>query len=152
MSPISTVNDDVRVKKFIIAAVEYVTQWTVAQVLVYHTGNNIGSFVGKEIVTKLGAQKLLITDGGPELVVNTTKVYLNKHGINQSFITPYHLQANGRVESINGSLTQDLAELTANSPRAWAQHLQTVLMVCWVCINPCTGVSHKRPSSETAPY
>ena len=146
-----TPKNNTHCKKYIITAVKYVTRWTVAQAVVNHTGKDIRRFIGKEIVSKFGAPKLLITDGGPKLVANATKVYLAKQGIGQSVTTPYHPQANGRVKQLNGSLTQALAKLTANNPLAWAQHLPTALMVCRVQVNRGTGVSPYKAVFGTNP-
>lgn len=118
VGPMPTAKNDDHCKNYIITAVKYVTRWTVAQAFVHHTGNDIRRFIGKEILSKFGAPKLLITNGGPELVANATKVYLAKQCINQSVTTPYHPKANVRVEKLNGSLTQALAKLTADNPLA----------------------------------
>ena len=151
VGPMPTPKNNTHCKKYIITAVEYVTRWTVAQAVVNHTGKDIRRFIGKEIVSKFGAPKLLITDGGPKLVANATKVYLAKQGIGQNVTTPYHPQANGRVKRLNGSLTQALAKLTADNPLAWAQHLPTALMVCRVRVNRGTGVSPYKAVFGTDP-
>lgn len=82
--------------KNIITALEYVKRWNLAQTVVKHTGNNVWRFTGKEIDSKFGVPKLLITGSGPKLVTNATKVHLANLEINQSVTTPYYPQFNGR--------------------------------------------------------
>lgn len=76
----------------------------------------------------------------PQSSPDAKKIYLTKHSINQSVITPYCLQAKGRVKRLSGSMTKDLAKLTADNPRAWAQHLLTFLMIWQVHFNCSTVV------------
>jgi hypothetical protein len=128
-------------KKYIITAIDFATRWPVAQAVKQHNGNNVCWFIGKEIIAKFGQPELLITDGGKELTSKDTKVYLAKQGVNHIVTKPYHPQANGRVEQLNGSLTQALAKLTAREPGSWAQQLPTALLVCRARANRSMGFS-----------
>lgn len=80
-------------------------------------------------------------DGGPEIFVNATKVYLDKYCIHQISKTPYHLQCKGQIKRLNGSLKQALSKLTAKKPQSLAQHLLTAHMVCRIQVNQSTGIS-----------
>lgn len=73
VGPMPTTKNNAHAKKYIIATVYYVTQWKIAHAVVQSTGNDIQQFVGKEILSKFGALKQLITDGDPKLVTNATK-------------------------------------------------------------------------------
>lgn len=83
-----------------------------------HTRNNIRRFIEKEIVNEIKTPKLIITDGGPNIVANATNAWLDKQGISQKVTTPYHSQANGRIDRLNRSLTMALEKLNANNARA----------------------------------
>ena len=126
-------------KKYIITAIDYATQWPVAQAVKNHTGNDIRRFIGREIIAKFGQPELLITDGGRELVANQTNAYLAKSGVEHIVTTPYHPQANGRVKRLNASLIQALAKLTAGQHADWSSQLPTALLVCCTCTNRSTN-------------
>ncbi|KAJ9069263.1 hypothetical protein DSO57_1020211 [Entomophthora muscae] len=63
--------------------------------------------------------------------------------------TPYYLQANGRVEWLNGSLVQMIAKLSQEHPDAWTEHLPTALLILQARINRGTGFSPSTLAFET---
>lgn len=95
VGPIPKASND---KKYIITAINYATRWPIAQAVKNHTGNDIQHFIGREIIAKFGQPELLITDEGRKLVANKTNAYLAKNGVEHIVTTPYHPQANERVE------------------------------------------------------
>ena len=103
-------------KRFIITAIDYATRWPVAQAVKHHTGSDVRRFIGKEIVGRFGVPEFLITNGGPELVSSKMKAYLGTKGIQHTVTTPYHPQANGQVERLNGSLVKIISKLSKESP------------------------------------
>lgn len=90
-------------------------------------------------------------NGGSKLVASATKVYLTKHIISHSGITPYHLQDKGRFGCLNGSFSQALDKFNANKLCVWAQHLPNVIIVCRVRFNCATSVSPYKAVFETNP-
>lgn len=69
------------------------------------------------------------------------KAYLARQGIKHTVNTPYHAQANSRVEQINGFVVQDLAKLSAVDPTQWKKYLPTALMMSCTRINQNTSKS-----------
>lgn len=63
--------------------------------------------------------------------------------------TPYYPQANGKVDILNGSLTQALDKLTAKDHQSCAQHKLTALIVCHVQVNWEKVVSSYKNVFET---
>ena len=123
-------------KRFIITAIDYFTRWPVAWATTNHTATTVTRFIGREIVGRFGRPKRLITDGGRELVGNVMKAYCAKNALERVVTTPYHPQANGRVECLNGSLVQLLAKLCQDHPNtAWTEHLPTALLIARGRIN-----------------
>ena len=64
-----------------------------------------------------------------------TQVYFSLDQIDHLPTTPYHPQANGRVERLNGALLQILEKLSIENPKLWYEHLPTALMVIRACVN-----------------
>lgn len=126
-------------KKYIINAIDFATQWPVAQAVKTHIGNNVQQFIGKEIISKFRKPELLIADRGKGLTSEDTNVYLTTNGVKHTVTTPYHPLANGCVEQLNDSLVQALAKLTAGRPEEWYKQLPTALLICWTCVNRSTG-------------
>ena len=85
-------------KCFIITAINYATRWLVAQATTKHNGATIQSFIGKEIISKFGTPRLIITDSAKEMMGKGMKAYLGSQGVRKVQSTLYHPQANGCVE------------------------------------------------------
>ncbi|KAJ9068349.1 hypothetical protein DSO57_1029529 [Entomophthora muscae] len=69
-------------------------------------------------------------NSGPKLVGYVMKAYCAKNALQRIVTTPYHPQANGRMERLNGSLVQLLAKLSQEHPNtAWTEHLPTALLI-----------------------
>lgn len=128
-------------KKYIITAIDFAIWWPVVKAVKAHTGNNIWRLIGREIIRKFGKPELLITDKGKELTSNDTKVYLRKQRVKFIATTPYHPQANSRLENLNNILVQAIAKITAGTPEDWPKQLPTALLVCCTWVNSSTGKS-----------
>lgn len=128
-------------KRFIITAVDYATRWPVAWATKDHKGTTVCRFIGSEICAKFGTPETIVTDGGKELVSNDSQNYFKMKNLEHIVTTPYHPQANGRIERLNGNLLQTLEKLSALDRRDWVDHLATALLVAWSRINCGTGYS-----------
>ena len=50
-------------------------------------------------------------------------------------MTPYHPQANGCVEQLNGVLLLELRKLSSEDPSSWSKHLPTALLMARSRVN-----------------
>ena len=92
------------------------TRWPISQAVRKNTSNDVWCFIDKKNISKFGKPELPITNGGKELTSDNTNVYLTRQEVKHTVTTPYHHQANSRVERLSGSLVQELAKLTARKP------------------------------------
>ena len=103
-------------KRFIITAIDYASRWPVAQAVRYHKGAMIRRFIANQIIKPFDA-KLIFMDGGLEMVSDAMETYLANKEIKHIVTTPYHPQANGRIEQLNGSLLEILKKLSVGTLR-----------------------------------
>ena len=100
-------------KRFIITAIDFCTRWPIATASKFHDGNYIHRFIGQEIIRKFGTPKHILTDCGSEFVSCNTQAYMQSKDIDHIITTPYHAQANGRIERLNGVLLSALKKLSS---------------------------------------
>lgn len=86
------------VRKFVVAAVEYVTRYAVARVVERHTALEIASFLLDEIVLKHGPFRELLTDGASEMVSGAVELLALLLQAEQINPVPYRPQMIGLVE------------------------------------------------------
>ena len=84
-------------------------------------------FMRSEIGEKFGYLKRILTDYGKEFVSKDTQAYLLDKNVQLTTTTPYHPQANGCVEKLNGVLLLALRKLSSKDPLPWPKHLPTAL-------------------------
>ena len=130
-------------KKFIITAIDFTTRWPVAQAVHSHDSNTVRKSIGSQIVKKFGNPKSLLSDCGREFTSAKMNDYFTAKSevINHLTNTPYHPQANGRVERLNGVLVDILRKLSVNDPSSWPDHLSSALMVICSRVNWDIGCS-----------
>lgn len=127
---------------FIITAIDYATRWPVAWATKDHTAQNISKFLGREIISKFGTPKYLVTDGAREFKGNTAEDIYKQHNIIHKTTSPYHPQANGRIKRLNGTLSKTISKLLHNKPKdQWQEQLAQALMVARIRTNRGTGYS-----------
>ena len=122
-------------KKFIITAIDFCMCWPIAQSTKAHDGNYICRFIGSENGKKFGYPKRILTDCGKEFVSKDTQAYLLDKNVQPITTTPYHPQANGCVEQLNGVLLLALRKLSSEDPLSWPKHLPTALLMARSRVN-----------------
>ena len=61
----------------------------------------VSDFMFQVIFVHFRIPKEIVIDGGPQFTSNLIKKLVEKYGIHHKVTSPYHPQANGKVESIN---------------------------------------------------
>ena len=87
--------------KFILVAVDYVSKWIEAVALPTNDGNRVTSFLQKNISSRYGIPRTIISDGGSHFVNKCFEKLMSRFGIDHRIGAPYHPQTSGQVEVSN---------------------------------------------------
>ena len=69
--------------KYILVAVYYVSKWAEAITLAHNEGKSVTAFLKKNIFSRFGTPRAIISDGGSHFCNNLFKVLLEKYGVRQ---------------------------------------------------------------------
>ena len=106
----------------------------VAQAVARHNGNFVRRFIGQKNIEKFEPKRIL-TDCGREFISQDTQAYLRSKEIEHITTTPYHPQANGRVERLNSIVLTTLRKLAQENASSWVKHLPTALLMARSRVN-----------------
>ena len=82
-------------------ATDYFTKWVEAEPLSSITELDTKSFVWKNIITRFGIPRTLISDNGTQFDSNLFKSFCQEYGIRNIYSTPAYPQSNGQAEISN---------------------------------------------------
>ena len=88
-------------KEYILVAVDYVSKWVEAIPSRKNTHQEVLRFVTRNIFSRYGCLRAIISEGGSHFNNAHFRTLLNKYGVHHRVTTPYHPQANGQVEVSN---------------------------------------------------
>ena len=94
----------------------------------------------EQVVFKWGCPKYLLTDNGTEFSNHLVKNKTDELGIVQTFIAPYHAQANP-VERVNRTLKAMIAMFVENDHRDWDVHVHKFAFALNTSIHASTKIS-----------
>ena len=87
--------------KYILVAVDYVSKWVEAIALANNEGKSVTAFLKKNIFSRFGTPRAIISDGGSLFCNRLFKGLLEKYAVRHNVATPYHSQTSGQVEVSN---------------------------------------------------
>ena len=79
---------------------DYFTKWEEAELLTHITDADSKKFVWKNVITRFGIPRVLMSDNGTQF----DKTFYEQYGIRNHFSTPAYAQGNGQAESSNKTL------------------------------------------------
>jgi len=82
---------------YILVCVDYVTKWVEAIPYVAKDVKTVVNFLHKNIFTRFGTPRVLISDGGKHFCNNLLENVLKKYNIRHKVATLYHPQTSGQV-------------------------------------------------------
>eukprot|EP00253_Pinus_taeda_P013487 PITA_13487 len=87
------------------------------------TEEKVAEFLRENIFYKFGYPRELVTDQGNQFTFNLIEDLLTHDKIKHGTSTPYHLQANGKVEVTNRALERILTKVVNSNRKDWADRL-----------------------------
>ncbi|GAA0141158.1 hypothetical protein LIER_02365 [Lithospermum erythrorhizon] len=87
--------------KDVVVAVDYFSKWVEVASLRSTTSEAIEEFIWKNIITRYGIPKILVSDNGPQFDSRVIKEMCTKLGIEHRFAPVCYPQYNGQVEVID---------------------------------------------------
>ena len=76
--------------KYILVAVDYVSKWVEAVALSNNEGKSVTAFLKKNIFSRFGTPRAIISDGGSHFCNKLFKALLGKYGVRHNVATHYH--------------------------------------------------------------
>ena len=95
----------------------------------------------EDIFTRFGVSREIVTDQGAQFTSKLVRGIVEKYKIKHRKSSPYHLQANGQVESTNKILEAIMTKTVKQHRRDWSNKLLEALWAYHTTLKNTTGFS-----------
>lgn len=107
-------------------AVDYTSKWVGVVVMPTNDAWGVKS-LKKNIFTRFGTPRAIISDGGTHFYNKVFENLLSKYGVTHKVATPYHPQTSSQVEISNRELKRILEKTVNTSRKDWSLKLDDAL-------------------------
>ncbi|XP_015162834.1 uncharacterized protein [Solanum tuberosum] len=129
-------------KKYILVVVDYVSKWVEAVTLPKNDGKSVVGFLKKNILSRFGTLRAIISDRGSHFCNKVFSSLLAKYEVKQHKVaTSYHPQTSGQVEVSNREVKVILAKTMNVNRTDWARKLDDALWAYQIAFKPSIGMS-----------
>ena len=112
---------------YILTAMDHATGWVDAYPVPQKTQKLVEACILNEFIPRYGAPEMIITDQGLEFQGKVLADSLERLKISHKRATPYHPEANGRLERAHRTLKNVLRKLVNNRSTQWEEQLGAAL-------------------------
>ncbi|XP_070013026.1 uncharacterized protein [Nicotiana sylvestris] len=102
---------------------DYVSKWVEGASLPTIDARVVVGFLKKNIFTRFGIPRAIVSDGGTHFCNRAFEKFLAKYDIRHKVATPYHPQTNGQVEVSNREIKSVLTKIVNATRTDWAKKL-----------------------------
>jgi hypothetical protein len=113
--------------EYILVAVDYVSKWVEAIASPKADSKTVVKFLKKNIFTRFGTPRVLISDGGSHFCNTQLAKALDHYGVKHKVASPYHPQTNGQTEVSNREAKRILEKTVSTSRKDWSAKLDEAL-------------------------
>ncbi|XP_009389876.1 uncharacterized protein LOC103976409 [Musa acuminata AAA Group] len=128
-------------RRYIVVGVDYFTKWVEVEPLATITARQIEKFVWRNLITRFGLPKTIITDNGPQFASQGFQEFCAKHGIRLKYSSVAHPQTNRLTEVTNRSILDGLKRRISTARTGWTDELPSVLWALRTTPKTATGES-----------
>lgn len=116
-------------KVHIMVCTDYMTKWVDARAIMKATEQVVADFLLEDRFSRYGTRREIISDEGAQFTSHVIGNLMHKYRVKHTVTTPYHPQANGKVESTNKVLENILTKTIASHYRDWSQKIPKAIWV-----------------------
>ncbi|GKV47366.1 hypothetical protein SLEP1_g54271 [Rubroshorea leprosula] len=111
----------------LIVGVDYFTKWVEARPLSSLTSKKVEDFVFSSIICRYGIPNQIVADNGTQFNCSSFRDFCSSYGIKLQFISVYHPESNGMVESVNKCILEGIKPRLEQHKAKWVDELNNVL-------------------------
>ncbi|XP_070050060.1 uncharacterized protein [Nicotiana tomentosiformis] len=112
---------------YILVAVNYVSKWVEANSLPNNEARSVTSFLKKNIFTRFGTPRAILSDGGSHFCNKAFDGFLKTYGVKHKVAILYHPQLSGQFEVSNWEIKNILAKIVNANRTDWSKKLDDAL-------------------------
>ncbi|XP_012844566.1 PREDICTED: uncharacterized protein LOC105964603 [Erythranthe guttata] len=113
--------------QYILVAVDYVTKWVEAIATPTNDASVVCAFLKKQIFTRFGAPRAIISDGGSHFVNKKIDNLMGIYGVKHKVALAYHPQTNRQAEVTNREIKNILEKVVGPTRKDWSKKLDDAL-------------------------